>query len=163
VCSVSEWKLLDLLDERNRVAANQATEAHKKRTGINDQVWTAAIGVNGHRPTRDDPERRRSIPECVTTSAIGCSIRSRSVSIRGRDDARGDCTVRRSHRCHAALIAGIIFLFIAQVTGVTALIHSLTVSALLWVLVAVVAVAERRQHLPQPLRPRLAWMEAMWY
>ena len=43
-CSDSERELLDLLDERNSISANLATEAHKTRgTGINDQVWTAGI------------------------------------------------------------------------------------------------------------------------
>jgi hypothetical protein len=43
-CSVSERELLDLLDERNRISANLATEAHKTSgTGINDQVRTAGI------------------------------------------------------------------------------------------------------------------------
>ena len=44
--SVPERELLELLDERNRVAANLATEAHKTRgTGVNDQVWSAAVHV----------------------------------------------------------------------------------------------------------------------
>jgi hypothetical protein len=46
VYSVSEGKLLDLLDERNRVAANLATEAHETRgTGENHQVGSAAVRV----------------------------------------------------------------------------------------------------------------------
>jgi hypothetical protein len=46
VYSVSKRELLDLLDERNRVAANLATEAHEMRgLGVYDQVWTAAVRV----------------------------------------------------------------------------------------------------------------------
>jgi len=45
-CSVSERELLDLLDERNRISANPATEAHKTRgTDVHDQVGSATVRV----------------------------------------------------------------------------------------------------------------------
>jgi hypothetical protein len=46
MCSVPERELLDLLNERNCVAANLATEAHKPRgASVHDEVWTAAVHV----------------------------------------------------------------------------------------------------------------------
>jgi hypothetical protein len=44
--SVPEGELLDMLNERNRVAMDLATKAHKSRgTDVHDEVWTAAVRV----------------------------------------------------------------------------------------------------------------------
>jgi hypothetical protein len=44
--SISEGELLDVLNERNHVAANPATEADKTLgTDVHEQVWTAAVRV----------------------------------------------------------------------------------------------------------------------
>ena len=72
-CSAPERELLDLLNERNHVAANLATKAHKTRgTDVNDQVWATAIRVKGHLPTSAGPARRSWTPYRSTPSAMGC-------------------------------------------------------------------------------------------
>jgi hypothetical protein len=87
---LAKAEVLDLLYEPDHVTARLIAKSHEPPGATNQrEVWPTAIRVEWTRPTSDDPERRKSIEYCVTTSSMDAPFGVDWCRLAGRETPEG--------------------------------------------------------------------------